>query len=84
MTAAKILGYYWIDGNLNPVDITSKYLSYPQVWHLLKPILFYPGNTSYLLVTEANSDEDISKVVSTSECNNVSTNRPIKSNGTSK
>jgi hypothetical protein len=40
MIAAKILGYYWIDGNLNPADIDSKDWAYPQIWHLLKPLLF--------------------------------------------
>jgi hypothetical protein len=35
MIAAKILGYYWIDGKKNPADIVSKHWSYPQVWHLL-------------------------------------------------
>jgi hypothetical protein len=38
MIAAKILGYYWIDGKLNPADIVSKHWSYPQIWHLLKPL----------------------------------------------
>ena len=45
MIAGKVLGYYWIDGKENPADIVSKHWSYPQVWHLLKPILFYSGNT---------------------------------------
>jgi hypothetical protein len=45
----KILGYYWIDGKNNPADIVSKHWSYPQVWHLLKPLLFYSGNTQELL-----------------------------------
>jgi hypothetical protein len=84
MISAKILGYYWIDGKLNPADIASKHWSYPQVWHLLKPILFYSGNTNDLLVTEENSDENISKMVSDAERNNFSTDRPIKSNGMSK
>jgi hypothetical protein len=44
MIAANILGYYWIDGKLNPADIVSKYWSYPQIWHLLKPLLFYSGD----------------------------------------
>ncbi|MFA9289401.1 MAG: reverse transcriptase domain-containing protein, partial [Weeksellaceae bacterium] len=49
MIAAKVLGYYWIDGKKNPSDIVSKHWSYPQVWHLLKPILFYSGNTDNLI-----------------------------------
>jgi hypothetical protein len=52
MIAAKILGYYWIDGKKNPSDIVSKHWSYPQVWHLLKPILFYSGDTSDLIDEE--------------------------------
>jgi hypothetical protein len=31
MIAAKILGYYWIDGKLNPADIVSKHWNYPQI-----------------------------------------------------
>jgi hypothetical protein len=49
MIAGKVLGYYWIDGKENPADIVSKHWSYPQVWHLLKPILFYSGNTGNLI-----------------------------------
>jgi hypothetical protein len=49
MMAAKILGYYWIDGKNNPADITSKHWGYQQVWHMLKPLLFYSGNTGALL-----------------------------------
>jgi hypothetical protein len=49
MIAAKILGYYWIDGKKNPADIVSKHWSYPQVWHLLKAILFYSGDTKDLI-----------------------------------
>jgi Reverse transcriptase (RNA-dependent DNA polymerase) len=49
MIAGKVLGYYWIDGKQNPADVVSKHWSYPQVWHLLKPILFYSGNTGDLI-----------------------------------
>ena len=52
MIAAKVLGYYWIDGKKNPSDIVSKHWSYPQVWHLLKPILFYSGDTGNLIVDD--------------------------------
>ena len=52
MIAAKVLGYYWIDGKNNPADIVSKHWSYPQVWHLLKPLLFYSGNTQDLFENE--------------------------------
>ena len=38
--AAKVLGYYWIDGKCNPADIVSKHWGYQQVYKLLQPILF--------------------------------------------
>jgi hypothetical protein len=53
MNAAKILGYYWIEAKKNPADFVIKHWSYPQVWHLLKPLLFYSGDTKDLI----NPDE---------------------------
>jgi hypothetical protein len=55
MIATKILGYYWIDGKLNPADIVSKHWSYTQMWHLLKPLLFYYGDQRDLLENWNNS-----------------------------
>ena len=49
--AAKILGFYWIDGKENPADIVSKHWGYQQVYKLLRPILFSYGHTQ-------NLDED--------------------------
>jgi hypothetical protein len=57
MIAAKILGYYWVDGKKNPADIVSKHWSYPQVWHLLKPILFYSGDTNDLIASTDIEDD---------------------------
>jgi hypothetical protein len=48
MIAANILGYYWVDGKNNPA-FASKNWNYSQIWHLLKPLLFYSGNTQDLL-----------------------------------
>jgi hypothetical protein len=56
MIAAKVLGYYWIDGSSNPADIVSKHWSYPQVWHLLKPLLFYSGDTQDLINDEEKDE----------------------------
>jgi hypothetical protein len=53
MIAAKVLGYYWIDGKNNPADIVSKHWSYPKVWHLLKPILFSSGDTGKLISSDS-------------------------------
>jgi hypothetical protein len=52
MISAKILGYYWIDGKINLEDIVSKHWSYLQVWHLLKPLILYSGDTFDLLEEE--------------------------------
>ena len=34
-----------IDGDLNPADILSKHWSYGKIRHLLKPLMFYSGDT---------------------------------------
>jgi hypothetical protein len=47
--AAGVINFFWIDGKSNPADIVSKHWSYPQVWHLLQPILFFSGDTSSLI-----------------------------------
>jgi Reverse transcriptase (RNA-dependent DNA polymerase) len=52
MIAAKVLGYYWIDGKDNPADIVSKHWGYQQVWQMLKPLLFFSGDTGSLLEKE--------------------------------
>jgi hypothetical protein len=57
MIAAGILGYYWVDGKKNPADIVSKHWSYPQVWHLLKPLLFYSGNVQDLIDDEESCEK---------------------------
>jgi hypothetical protein len=49
MIAVKILGYYWIDGKKNPADVVSKHWGHQQVWHLLKPLIFFSGNTDSIL-----------------------------------
>jgi hypothetical protein len=60
MIAAKSLGYYWIDGKLNPADIVSSHWSYPQIWALLKPLLFYSGDPRDLIepVEESNGKSE--------------------------
>ena len=62
MIAARVLGYYWVDGKNNPADIVSKYWSYPPVWHLMKPLLFYTGNTADLLIVEETPAKNDRKI----------------------
>jgi hypothetical protein len=54
MIAAKILGYYWIDGKKNPADIVSNHWSCPQIWHLWKPLLLYSGDKEDLINSDKN------------------------------
>ena len=41
--------YLFTSGKINPADILSKHWSYRNVWEMLRPILFWKGNTSDLL-----------------------------------
>jgi hypothetical protein len=43
--AAKIIGFYFIEGKNNPADILSKHWGYQQVWKLLQRLLFWQGET---------------------------------------
>jgi hypothetical protein len=59
MIAAKILGYYWIDGKANPADIVSKHWGYQQIWHLLQALLFYSSNTNDLVSSEQKAKSKV-------------------------
>jgi hypothetical protein len=52
--AAKIIGYCHVDGVRNPADIISKkhWVYHQQVWKLLRPLLFWQGNTVDILDLE--------------------------------
>ena len=57
--AADIFQIYHINGADNPADILSKHWGYQQIWQVLKPILFWKGNTADLIEEEYNeSDQD--------------------------
>ena len=53
--AAKIIGYYFIPGEINPADILSKHWGYSQVWTMLQPLLFWTGDTADLIEKELKS-----------------------------
>ena len=44
--AAKFISFHWKDGKSNPADILSKHLEFATVWPMLKPILFWRGETA--------------------------------------
>jgi hypothetical protein len=43
--ASKMIGLYFIPGDLNPADILSKHWRYSQVWVRLKALFFWVGDT---------------------------------------
>jgi hypothetical protein len=49
LLAAKIVGYYWIDGKKNPAVVVSKHWGHQQVWNLLKQLLFFSGDTESII-----------------------------------
>jgi hypothetical protein len=51
--AAKIIAFYHVDGVRNPSDILSKHWGYQQVWKLLRPLLFWLGDTLEILELES-------------------------------
>ena len=46
--AAGILLFYHVRGTLNPADILSKHWTMASVWGVLKPLLFWRGDTAKL------------------------------------
>jgi hypothetical protein len=51
--ASDAVDFQFLPGHLNPADILSKHWGYPQVWaSALRPILFWKGDTSDLLINE--------------------------------
>ena len=44
--ASGMLIFHFIPGAINPADILSKHWGYSQVWHRLKTLLFWHGDTA--------------------------------------
>ena len=44
--AAKYISFHWKDGKSSPADILSKHWEFATVWPMLKPILFWRGETA--------------------------------------
>ena len=47
--ASKMVAFHHIFGDLNPADILSKHWGHSQIYPMLRPILFYHGDTINLL-----------------------------------
>ena len=44
--AANFISFHWKDGKSNPADIFSKHWEFATVWPMLRPILFWRGETA--------------------------------------
>jgi hypothetical protein len=44
--AAGIVGFFHVLGTNNPADVLTKHWAYSQVWRVLRPILFWRGDTA--------------------------------------
>ena len=54
--AAGYLQFNWKDGKSNPADILSKHWEFANIWPLLKPLLFWKGDTDELNAKTKRSD----------------------------
>ena len=54
--AAGYLQFNWKDGKSNPADILSKHWEFANIWPLLKPLLFWKGDTDDLNAKPKGSD----------------------------
>ena len=61
---AKYISFHWKDGKSNPADILSKHWEFATVWPMLKPILFWRGETATQL--NVNSNNSFPKIKGTS------------------
>ena len=47
--ASKMVSFHHIDGDMNPADVLSKHWGHSQVYSMLRPMLFYKGDTADLI-----------------------------------
>jgi hypothetical protein len=43
--------FHHVRGKLNPADILSKHWDYTSIWNVLKPLMFWQGDTKELVLT---------------------------------
>jgi len=59
--AAGFIQFNWKDGKSNPADILSKHWEFGAIWPLLKPILFWKGDTCDIKTKTKGSDRILAK-----------------------
>ncbi len=58
LVSNNVISFHHVPGELNPSDILSKHWGYAQVWHLMKTLLFWQGDTADLLDHDNPEDDD--------------------------
>jgi hypothetical protein len=53
--ASGIVGFFFIQGDINPADILSKHSGYSQIKERLKSLLFWQGDTADIIVENPTS-----------------------------
>jgi hypothetical protein len=64
---AKILRYHYIPGKQNPADVLSKHSGFQEFWPLVKPLLFWQGDTTQCISKSEVNDARLTK----GECHGV-------------
>ena len=56
--ASKMVAFHHLSGEHNPADILSKHWGHTPTYNLLRPLLFYRGNTLDLIKEESNVSKE--------------------------
>ena len=59
--AGKIIRFFHIKGENNPATIVSKHWGQAQVWHLIRPLLFYSGETTEISGEKGAEEKRVNK-----------------------
>ena len=59
--AGKIIRFFHIRGENNPADIVSKHWGQAQVWHVIRPLLFYSGETTEISSEKGTEEKKVNK-----------------------
>ena len=59
--AGKIIRFFHIIGENNPADIVSKHWGQAQVWHLIRLLLFYSGETTEIPGEKGAEEKRVNK-----------------------
>ena len=66
--ASGILRFHHISGETNPADVVSKHYGHQAAWPLLKPLLFWQGDTAELLPKAPNKVDKLGNAEAVVKC----------------